>query len=174
MVVVAPQDCLDEVPQPVGHEDKVAVVAGGDSRQASVRSGLELVRADRVVVHDAARPLARVGDVHGVVRALDDADGAIVAVPVDETLKRVRGRRVVATLERSALWRAQTPQAFRTGILRDAHQRALEEGFEATDDAQLLERYGAVVVVIEGSRANLKVTYPEDFAIAEAILRGRG
>jgi 2-C-methyl-D-erythritol 4-phosphate cytidylyltransferase / 2-C-methyl-D-erythritol 2,4-cyclodiphosphate synthase len=150
---------------------RTVVTAGGATRRASVTAGLELVATENVVVHDAARPFLQPRWVELVSSALEDADGAIVAVPVDDTLKRVAGGRVVATVDRTDLWTAQTPQAFRVDALRAAHRAAVDEGLEATDDAQLVETYGGRVVVIEGERTNLKLTYPEDFALAESIMR---
>jgi 2-C-methyl-D-erythritol 4-phosphate cytidylyltransferase len=89
---------------------------------------------------------------------------------MDETLKRAEGGRVVETVDRSAIWKAQTPAAFRTAVLRDAHQRAATEGFVGTDEAQLIERYGGSVGIVPGSRRNLKITWAEDFELAEALL----
>jgi 2-C-methyl-D-erythritol 4-phosphate cytidylyltransferase len=170
IVVVVPGDVLEQA-RAILEGRMVVLTEGGESRQASVARGLALVSGARVVVHDAARPFLTAGDVHRVVDALEHADGAALALPVDETLKRVDDHMVLETVDRSRLWRAQTPQAFRTGVLRAAHRRAAEEGYAATDDAQLIERYGGDVVVVEGSRTNLKLTYPEDLALAEAILR---
>ncbi len=123
-------------------------------------------------MHDGARPFATAELIIKVVDALTDHDGAIAAMPADETLKRVDGDQIVETVDRASLWRAQTPQAFRSEVLRAAHQKAAAEGFIATDDAALLENYGGTVCVIQGTRSNIKLTYPEDFALAEAILRG--
>jgi 2-C-methyl-D-erythritol 4-phosphate cytidylyltransferase len=154
--------------------DGVMVVAGGESRQESVRSGLSHVSADRVVIHDAARPFVTPEMIARTVASLEDAEGAIMATPLDETLKRVEGDLVEATVTRAHLWRGQTPQSFRTQALKDAHDKAADEGFEVTDDASLIERYGGRVVVIHGTRANIKLTYPEDFVVAEAMIKGRG
>lgn len=170
LVVVVPAEAVEEVSTLAGRFDADLVI-GGESRQRSVARGLERVDAARVVVHDAARPFVTAEEVRRAAAALDDADGAVTAVPVEETLKVVEGARIVATMDRTSLWRAQTPQAFRVAVLRAAHQRAAEEGYEGTDDAQLLERYGAKVVVVRGSRRNLKLTFAEDFALAEAMMR---
>jgi 2-C-methyl-D-erythritol 4-phosphate cytidylyltransferase len=89
---------------------------------------------------------------------------------MEETIKTVTNETVIGTVLRSGLWRAQTPQGFDTEMLRRAHEKAVDEGFEVTDDAQLVERFGSTVSVVWGDRRNLKVTYPEDFAVAEAIL----
>ena len=151
----------------------VILAPGRTSRSGSVASGLERVSSERVVIHDAVRPLAPPQLVRSVVAALADADGAIAAIPADETLKQVEDDRVVGTVERAGVWRAQTPQAFRTGALRNAHEWATRNDVATTDDAQLLERMGRRVVVVPGSRTNLKITFPEDFAVAECFLRAR-
>jgi 2-C-methyl-D-erythritol 4-phosphate cytidylyltransferase/2-C-methyl-D-erythritol 2,4-cyclodiphosphate synthase len=172
VVIVVPQDELNSVQSTLGDSRDVVIVSGGPTRQASVRNGLESVTSERVVVHDAVRPLATPQMVRGVLDALEGAEGATVAVPVDETIKRVDGKIVVETLDRSGLWRVQTPQAFHTATLRRAHDEALAAGIEATDDAALVENLGVKVAIVSGSRGNIKLTYPEDFALAEAIVRG--
>lgn len=148
----------------------IAAVTGGATRSASVRAGLALVPSDAeiVVVHDAARPLATVElwrAVIGAVRA--GADGAIPGVAVADTIKRVDGTRVIATIVRDDLVAVQTPQAFRAPALRAAHQGEPE----ATDDAALVEAAGGTVVVVAGEQRNLKVTTPDDLAVAAALLR---
>ena len=151
---------------------RVEVVSGGSTRQASVRNGLAALPtgADRVVVHDAARPLVTVAMIEAALAALGGAPGAVVAVGERDTLKRADGDRVAETVPRSGLFRAQTPQAFRTDVLRAAHDRAAEEGFEATDDAMLLERIGERVAIVPGDERNVKVTTRDDLALAEALL----
>lgn len=171
IIVVAPAAHLGTARGLVGAVAEV--VPGGSSRQESVRLGLERVDADRVVVHDAARPLATPGLVSAVVAALGDADAAVAAVPLEDTLKQVRSGVVVRTLDRAGLWRVQTPQAFATAALRTAHERAAASGMQATDDAQLVELAGGRVVVVPGERDNLKLTYPEDLGLAEALLGAR-
>jgi len=149
------------------------VVAGGETRAASVRAGLAVVPADAevVLVHDAVRPLATPALAARVLAAVENgADGAVPAVPVVDTLKRVDGPKVVATVDRSDLVGVQTPQGFRADVLRRAHAG----GGDATDDAGLVEAAGGTVVVVEGERENLKVTWPEDLAVAEALLAARG
>jgi 2-C-methyl-D-erythritol 4-phosphate cytidylyltransferase len=150
----------------------VQIVPGGASRQDSVRVGLETVPADAgtVVVHDAARPLVTAALVERAIAALDRAAGAVVAVPLRDTLKSVTGDVIGETIPRSGVFRAQTPQAFRAEPLRAAHARAAAAGFAATDDAMLLERIGERVVIVPGDERNLKVTTPEDLMLAEALL----
>ena len=150
-------------------------VAGGATRQASVRAGLEALAArgavpDRVLVHDAARPVVPRGTVLRVLAALDAAPGAIPAQPVADTLKRGEAGLIVATVPRAGLFRAQTPQGFRFAALLAAHRAA---GAEATDDAQLLEAAGLAVALVEGSEANIKITFPEDLDRVAAMLTAR-
>ncbi len=147
------------------------VVTGGATRAASVRAGLAAVPAEAevIVVHDAARPLARPELFASVVAAVRaGADGAVPAVPVADTLKRTEGDRVAGTVERDGLVSVQTPQAFAAAALRTAHGRS----GEATDDAGLLEATGATVVTVAGDPGNLKVTRPEDLALAGVLLAG--
>jgi 2-C-methyl-D-erythritol 4-phosphate cytidylyltransferase len=160
----------DGEPAPAGTRG----VRGGASRSASVRAALAEVAADVVVVHDAARPLVTQDVFARVVDALADADCAIAAARVADTVKEADASgRVTATLDRARLWAIQTPQAFR----RDVLERALDVGAEvlarATDDAWLVERAGGSVRVVETSPANFKVTTPHDLRVAEMLLRER-
>lgn len=145
-------------------------VSGGATRSESVRAGLAVLPEDVevVVVHDAARPLAAPSLFEAVVDALarSTAAGVIPVLPVTETIKRVVDGRVVATLARHELGAVQTPQAFRAGPLRAAHAR----GGDATDDAALVEALGQVVLTVPGDARNLKLTTPEDMALAEILL----
>ena len=153
----------------------LAAVEGGDSRQASVRRGLEALPDgfDAVVCHDVARPFAASRLFTAVLGALEGADGAVPVVPVTDTVKRVAGGLVVETVPRDDLALAQTPQAFRRDALEEAHRAAEAEGFSVTDDAALLERAGRRVAVVPGDAGNVKVTTPEDLERAEAIARAR-
>lgn len=147
------------------------VVAGGASRAASVRCGLAAVPAEAavIVVHDAVRPLATASLFSSVVDAVraGRADGAIPVLPVTDTLKRTADGLVTRTEDRDGLVLVQTPQAFVAGTLRTAHRDAVD----ATDDAALLEGLGATVCTVPGDPCNLKLTRPEDLAVAEALLR---
>jgi 2-C-methyl-D-erythritol 4-phosphate cytidylyltransferase len=146
-----------------------AAVPGGDTRSASVRAGLAAIATDAeiVVVHDAARALATpelFELVIDTVRA--GADGAVPAVPIPDTVKRVHGDRVVETVDREGLVVVQTPQAFRADRLRAAHA----DTPEATDDAALVEAAGGHVVVVAGDPRNVKVTTVADLGVVEALL----
>jgi 2-C-methyl-D-erythritol 4-phosphate cytidylyltransferase len=166
---------------PAGNVEELAagdlmVVAGGETRSQSVAAGLETVDADVVVVHDAARPLVTAELVDAVLAdLLDDADCAAVvaAAPVTDTIKQVaRGREVDRTLDRSSLWAAQTPQAFRAEALREA-LASTELLAQATDDAMLVERIGGKVLLHEAPAENLKVTTLHDLRVAEMLLAER-
>lgn len=148
-------------------------VAGGATRQDSVRAGLEALAAsppDVVLVHDGARPVLPQGTVPALLAALESYPGAIPAQPVTDTLKAGAEGAIQRTVPRAGLYRAQTPQAFRFPALLQAHRNATAE---ATDDAALLEAAGLPVALLPGSESNLKVTYPEDLARAEAALLPR-
>jgi 2-C-methyl-D-erythritol 4-phosphate cytidylyltransferase len=157
VVLVVPADDVDRA------EPADRVVAGGATRSASVRAGLDAVPADAaiVVVHDAARPSAGVDLFHAVIDAVRaGADGALPGLAVVDTVKRVRDSVVVETVERSELVTVQTPQAFRAGVLRAAHAG----GGDASDDGALVEAAGGRVVVVPGQPDNLKITGPDDLA----------
>lgn len=183
VVVVCPQDRFAQVCTDVlgGLELKheVTLAAAGAERQDSVLSGLMAVPDELplVAIHDGARPLIEVDAIERCVAAVregQDVDGALCASRQTDTLKLVDADgMVVGTPDRTAYWCAQTPQAFRRSTIVAAHEAALLEGFAVTDDASLIEHVGGRVRVVESPRDNLKVTVPEDLAIAEAILRTR-
>jgi 2-C-methyl-D-erythritol 4-phosphate cytidylyltransferase len=155
-----------------GMQIPVKLVAGGAERQESVAIALGLTSAEGevVVVHDAARPFAPPAVFAACIEAAGRADGAIAAIAVADTLKRTEGRTITSTIAREGLWRAQTPQAFRRPILVEAHARAARERWAATDDAELVERCGGRVEVVEHATINLKITTPADLEIAEALV----
>lgn len=178
IVVVAPGEearCRGEVLLPHGIAvDRV--VPGGADRQASVAAGLAAVPlvTGLVLVHDGARPLITADVIRAAVRAAAAAGAAVVAVPVTDTIKLADAElRIVETPPRSRLWAAQTPQVFRVDWLREAHARALADGFRGTDDSELVERLGYPVRLVPGAVENLKVTTPADLARAERVLRDR-
>jgi 2-C-methyl-D-erythritol 4-phosphate cytidylyltransferase len=146
-----------------------AVVAGGDTRSASVRAGLAAVpaAAEAIVVHDAARPLAAPSLWRAVLDAVaTGADAAVPVVPVTDTIKQVTAAGTLTTLDRSSLVAVQTPQCFRAATLRAAHAG----GTDATDDAALVEVMGGKVVTVPGSPGNVKITAPGDLEVAGALL----
>lgn len=149
----------------------IDVVEGGAERADSVAHALAKVKpeADLVAVHDAARPCICDLWIDEVFAAAEKTGAAILAVPVDGTLKRVDGKRIAETVSRSGLWEAQTPQVFRRQLLLEAYEKRGAE--PASDDAQLVERLGKPVAVVRGSRINLKITTREDLRLAENALK---
>ena len=154
------------------------VAAGGSERCHSVLNGLELLmqqagEGDWVLVHDAARPCLRQADIdHLIAELQEDAVGGILAVPVRDTMKRDGGAgRISHTEERNGLWHALTPQMFPLGLLRAALQQALSDGFEVTDEASAMEHVGKHPKLVEGHADNIKITRPEDLALAVFFLQ---
>jgi 2-C-methyl-D-erythritol 4-phosphate cytidylyltransferase len=152
----------------------VAVVAGAASRQGSVRAALDAAPPgpELVLVHDGVRPFISADLVERVLAAARQWGAATCGLPVRETVKRVRGELVEATLEREGLWLVQTPQAFRREVLQEAHDKAQRDGVEGTDDAVLVERLGGRVAMVAGLPCNLKITTREDLATARRWSRG--
>jgi 2-C-methyl-D-erythritol 4-phosphate cytidylyltransferase len=157
------------------------LACGGASRAESVFNGLQSMLAaglsgqDWVLVHDAARCLVSPASVNRLIETCQhDAVGGLLALPLPDTLKSEEGGRVVATLPRAHKWLAQTPQMFRLQVLHDALARAAVDGFVGiTDEASAIERQGLQPLLVEGTAQNFKVTYPADFALAEAVLAAR-
>jgi 2-C-methyl-D-erythritol 4-phosphate cytidylyltransferase/2-C-methyl-D-erythritol 2,4-cyclodiphosphate synthase len=179
VVVVAPGDEAVAAEAFAGLEGW-RLVEGGATRDRSVMAGLEALDAapeEIVLVHDAARPLVEERHIAALVAALEEADGALPALSVADTLKRAApdsdaaSPHVTATVERAGLWRAQTPQAFRAGVLAAAY-KAWPAGESPTDDAAVVERLGGRIVLTAGDPRLMKLTYPEDFAMAELLAGG--
>jgi 2-C-methyl-D-erythritol 4-phosphate cytidylyltransferase len=180
VVVVAPPEPVTEV-RALLPEDQlgatVSVVAGGVTRQQSVRLGLSALpdQAEVVLVHDAARPLVPVELVDAVVRAVwAGADAVVPALPVTDTVKAVNAQeRVTGTPDRAVLRSVQTPQGFRRSVLEEAHGKAADGPQDSTDDAGLVEGLGVSVQVIAGHEEAFKVTRPIDLVLAEALVARR-
>jgi 2-C-methyl-D-erythritol 4-phosphate cytidylyltransferase len=183
--------CLDELILVVtpGHEERCrcevldpfgltvqALVPGGEDRQASVYAGLLHARreTDLILVHDGARPFVTPAVVRAAIRMAAESGGAVVAVPVTDTIKVADAEgRLLATPERGRLWAAQTPQVFAAALFREAHALALRDGFRTTDDSALVERLNHPVRLVPGSAENLKITTTTDLVLADQILRAR-
>lgn len=152
------------------------VVAGGKERQDSVHNGLKSLSADTdvVLVHDGVRPFVTPQMIRAAARAALDHGAAVAAIPVNDTLKRVDVRGVIeGGVSREGLWRMQTPQAFRYPLLLRAFDKARQDGFYGTDEVSLVERLGQEVFVVAGAESNIKITRPEDLALAEILLVAR-
>lgn len=157
-----------------GRFKKIAqIVAGGEERQDSVRFGLAVAGRDYpfVAVHDGARPFFSLALLERLIEAAGEYGAAVPALPVKETIKLAGpGDMVQSTLDRARLWAVQTPQVFRREILIEAHNKARDEGWQATDDAALVECCGYPVKLVLGEPGNIKITTPEDLIIARAFL----
>ncbi len=176
LVVVSAEDRFFQAP---GNQENSFLVAycGGSTRAASVFNGLNAlsdegaVAHDWVLVHDAARCLIQPAQINALLDAcLGDEVGGLLALPLADTLKAVRDDRVAATLDRADKWLAQTPQMFRIGSLLDALELA---GDAVTDESSAIEAMGLSPKLVPGSAQNFKITYPEDFLLAQALLESR-
>jgi 2-C-methyl-D-erythritol 4-phosphate cytidylyltransferase/2-C-methyl-D-erythritol 2,4-cyclodiphosphate synthase len=172
VVVVIAEDQEDQARAALAGLERLRFTHGGAMRSQSVRRGLEALSAEGdevVLVHDAARPLLRGEHIQRLLAALESGPAAILALPLADTLKRDAGDALIgATVPRDGLWRAQTPQAFRLGDLKAAYA-AWPADEEPTDEAMVVERAGGAVTLVPGDPALAKLTYPEDFAMAELI-----
>jgi 2-C-methyl-D-erythritol 4-phosphate cytidylyltransferase len=166
----AEKDYFNQLIAAYGLKKVKELVMGGKERQQSVYNGLQHADEDIVLVHDGARPFITLGQISELTAAASLHGGAVIAVPVKDTIKKAANKKVLETVERSSLWAVQTPQAFRVSILKSAYEQAEAEGFLGTDDASLLERINEQVVIIEGNYDNIKITTQEDLYFAEAIL----
>ncbi|PIE74626.1 MAG: 2-C-methyl-D-erythritol 4-phosphate cytidylyltransferase [Deltaproteobacteria bacterium] len=148
---------------------KIILVNGDKERQGSVKNGLDKIspESEIVLVHDGVRPFVRNKDISNLICECLDSDGVIPCISISETVKKVdTDGFVLQTISRENLFLSQTPQAFKTKILKEAHEKGTKLGIEVSDDAMLLEELGYKVKMIEGSRANIKITIPEDLDFA--------
>ena len=174
VVCVLPREYVGDPPPWIfqSDADRLLLSVGGRERSESVANGLEDLpsECEVVVIHDAARPLLTSETIGRVIDEARQGNGAVAAIPVTDTLKRVDSSgKVVETVDRFGLWRAQTPQAFPRKVIERAHREAREADRIATDDAALCEQIGLPVVVVNGSERALKITEENDFALAEAL-----
>ena len=168
VIVVASEANLEGISRTVSGQARALV--GGSRRRDSVRNGLQAIGGDceYVLVHDAARPFVNAEMIDAVLDGAREVGASLCAVPVSDTVKRADPTgRVSSTVTREGLWLAQTPQGFRTDLLLRAHQSI---DINVTDDAALIELLGEPVKLVMGSTRNIKVTLPEDLALAEALL----
>jgi 2-C-methyl-D-erythritol 4-phosphate cytidylyltransferase len=154
----------------------IELISGGSTRQESVYNGLQALpsHAKRVLIHDGARCLATPNLLNACSEAIIDCFGLIAAVPVKDTIKVVKDNGVIKnTPDRQQLWAAQTPQGFDVKLLKQCHDEGIRQGWEVTDDAALFEKCGIEVRIVPGEETNLKITTPQDLAMAEFILSSR-
>lgn len=175
-VVISKEDsdfCQDTLIPPLNLKKKINLVSGGTERQDSVYNGLLALspKTDTVVVHDGVRPFVGPEELTACITGAEETGACILGIPAGDTLKHVgKTGRIEKTLARDNIWLAQTPQVFKYELILRAHETARRDGFRGTDDALLLERLGIDVKIIPGSKTNIKITTPQDLALAEAIL----
>jgi 2-C-methyl-D-erythritol 4-phosphate cytidylyltransferase len=175
IIVTATRDSLDEVNALVkaaGFKKSVVVTEGGERRQDSVAMGLDQLQSgtDLVAVHDGVRPFVPVEDIEKAVRQAEVSGAAILGVPIVDTVKQAEREFVESTLTREHLVLAQTPQVFRTEILKEAFASAAKDEYYGTDESSLVERLGRPVAIVRGSERNIKITRPGDLVLARAFL----
>jgi 2-C-methyl-D-erythritol 4-phosphate cytidylyltransferase len=177
IIVVLPADASAEFLEAAnkyGLKKVAKVVPGGKTRAESVKRGLTAIRsatAKIVAVHDGVRPFVTSDEITATVEAAKEHEAAILVAPATDTIKQVRDRAVVKTLERSELRHALTPQCFRYELLRRAYEQADVSDPTLTDDSSLVEKLGVKVAIVDGSSRNIKITTSQDLIIAEELLR---
>ena len=162
--IVVVTDSCEYMEQHDFHLDgKIVLCKGGNTRQESVNNGLLAVNQDHVMIHDGARPFLKMDRLQAIKQTLETEDACLLMVPCKDTIKRVIDGYIVETFDRSTLMNAQTPQAFKTELIKDCMNLAIKDGFIGTDDASLVEKYSCKKVkVVEGDYENIKITTPED------------
>ncbi|MBR1737999.1 MAG: 2-C-methyl-D-erythritol 4-phosphate cytidylyltransferase [Firmicutes bacterium] len=168
--------CREEICDKYGYKKVKCITAGGKERQDSVYNGLKCLGKDTdiVLIHDGVRPFVKSEDIERTVRSVQEWECCVLGVKVKDTIKVCDGDGItINTPERSGLWIAQTPQAFKYDIIMRAYESAFGEGFYGTDDAMIVERFGKKIKMVEGSYENIKITTPEDIYIGEAIIKQR-
>lgn len=175
VVLVLPRGDTEFARLPIARHPKIVPLAGGIARTDSVLIGLTAVAElsaglgapVQVLVHDAARPCVTVEDIERLCDQADDEHGGLLAMPLNETLMRENRERATATLDSTALWRAQSPQVFRLDLLRAALESCSSRGDKPVDEASVMEAAGYRPRLIKGRESNVKITYPEDVPLAE-------
>ena len=167
-----------EIVGKLGLSDRVKVIAGGGKRQQTVDKLLAAAPPERdlVLIHDGARPLVSINLIHEVLEAAAKWGAAIAAIPITDTIKESTdgGETVSGTVNRTGLFRAQTPQVFHRDIIVAAHRRALKERWEVTDDASLIEQMGHEVRIVPGEERNIKITTLDDLELVRWIIQSQG
>lgn len=170
--------CKNQIIAPFGFTKKVHLVEGGDERQISVFNGLKRVQDRRrpgketiVLIHDGVRPFAHTDIIKDCIQSAGEHGACIPGVKITDTIKEVSpGLRIKKTVNREFLYKAQTPQAFKLDLILQAFDNAIKTNFSGTDDASIVEHFGHKVVVIKGSKFNIKITTQEDLVFGESLL----
>ena len=176
IIVVVPKDDVNQVGRELKStliSKKIEVVSGGKTRQQSVNNGLKISNkeSELICVHDGVRPFVTLDLIEKVIKASMGHDGAILAIPSSDTIKKVMEDQILETLPRETIWRAQTPQVFLKSALEEAIQIAIDENIEGTDEASILEKIGYQIGFVEGSSINIKITTKEDWIFAKSIYK---
>jgi 2-C-methyl-D-erythritol 4-phosphate cytidylyltransferase len=166
VIVLAPDQVFDSS----SFSKITKIVAGGPTRAASVRNGLDATDADIVAVHDGARPLVTVDEIERTIAKAKQTGAACLVAPVTDTIKSIRGEEIADTLDRTKLRRALTPQVFKIEVLKKAFE-GVDLNESVTDECYLVEKLGHPIAIVEGSSSNIKITHPEDLILAESLLR---
>ncbi len=175
IVVVSPPDSISRLSSLLkiyGVRKIADVIPGGAERRDSVYNALERTKpeVEIVVIHDGVRPFVSIKKIEEVIRRAEQTGGAVLGIPVRDTLKDVENGIIRQTVDRSTLWHAQTPQVFRRDWICEGYRKAMEQGMVLTDDAQAVEVTGHSVAMVEGDPVNIKITTPEDLKLAERIV----
>lgn len=168
--------CLKEIIEKNKYRKISQIVPGGKRRQDSVRNGIDALSRDAniVVIHDGVRPFVTREMIEDSIHSAQRFGAVVMAMPVKETIKIANADgTVLQTLDRESLWQIQTPQTFQAHVIKEAYQKATENGFLGTDDASLVERLGMKVHILPGLYTNIKITTPEDLILANLFLRMR-
>ena len=178
IIVVVPEEQVQQIKTQVRSMPKtknIRVVSGGERRQDSVSNGVKVLsnQCKLVCIHDVVRPFVTKDMINETIKRCGKYDGAIIATQAQDTIKRVQNLKIKETINRSEIWQAQTPQSFQREKLIEALESADRDGVTGLDEAFLLERIGYYVSVIVGTSANIKITTPEDWFVAEAIWEER-
>jgi len=177
LLVVGQEDldyCLKEIAEKYQYRKISKILPGGKQRQDSVKNGIDALPGDVdiVAIHDGVRPFVTQEMIEESIRSAERFGAVVLAMPVKETIKMAHSDgTVLKTLDRESLWQIQTPQTFQVNVIKEAFQKAAEDGFIGTDDASLVERLGIKVFLLPGSYTNIKITTPEDLMLAKLFLQ---
>ena len=168
-VIISANSSIIETLQELLNNPKVKIIEGGNTRQKSVYNALQVVKNDYVLIHDGARPLIRKDTIAYVLEAVLDKDAVTVMTKTTDTIKEVDSTgRIIRTIDRSKLYNTQTPQAFKTSIIKDAHEKLKDGNF--TDDCSMLEELNISVYIVNGSYTNIKITIKSDLDFAKLYI----
>lgn len=168
-IIISANSSIIEILQQLLNNPKVKIIEGGNTRQKSVYNALQVVKNDYVLIHDGARPLIRKDTIAYVLEAVLDKDAVSVMTKTTDTIKEVDSTgRIIRTIDRSKLYNTQTPQAFKTSIIKEAHEKLKDGNF--TDDCSMLEELNIPVYIVNGSYTNIKITIKSDLDFAKLYI----